>query len=84
MRIFLYIIGIFVHLFLVPNASIGQLTIHSYGIDMGSAVNAISVGYQNFESLGMGTNFINEGQPELSPLQPLIGCSIIMEYTPFL
>ena len=84
MRIFLYIFGIFVHLFLVPNASIGQLTIHSYGIDMGSAVNAISVGYQNFESLGMGTNFINEGQPELSPLQPLIGCSIIMEYTPFL
>ena len=84
MRIFLLIIGICVNLFQIPKAAMGQFTVHSYGIDMGGVVNAISVGYQNFESLGMGTNFINEGQPELSPFQPMFGCSIIMEYTPFL
>jgi hypothetical protein len=59
-----------------------QLRIHSYGIDIANSVNGISVGYQDFESLGMKTNFITKGQPEFSLFNPMIGLSIIAEYDP--
>lgn len=59
-----------------------QFRIHSYGIDIANSVNGISVGYQDFESIGMKTNFITKGQPELSVFNPMIGISIITEYDP--
>lgn len=67
-----------------PFKTNSQLRVHSYGIDIGNSINAISVGYQKFESLGMGTNFINKGQPELSYFHPYIGCSVILKNDPFL
>ena len=54
-----------------------QLEFHSFGIDIAQSMNAISVGYQNFESLGMGTNFIQKGQPELSWFHGFVGVSVI-------
>jgi len=59
-----------------------QFRIHSYGIDIANSVNGISVGYQDFESIGMKTNFITKGQPELSVFNPMIGISITTEYDP--
>jgi hypothetical protein len=59
-----------------------QFRIHSYGIDIANSVNGISVGYQDFESIGMKTNFITKGQPELSVFNPMIGISITAEYDP--
>ncbi|MFM7339904.1 MAG: hypothetical protein ACKO2H_07315, partial [Bacteroidota bacterium] len=41
--------------------SFGQIKVHSFGVDIGNSINAINVGYQNFEALGMGTNFITKG-----------------------
>ena len=63
--------------------SFGQIKVHSFGVDIGNSINAINVGYQNFEALGMGTNFITKGQPELSYVQPYFGCSVLLEYQPF-
>ena len=59
-----------------------QFRIHSYGIDIANSINGISVGYQDFESIGMKTNFITKGQPELSVFNPMIGISITAEYDP--
>lgn len=59
-----------------------QFRIHSYGIDIANSVNGISVGYQDFESIGMKTNFITKGQPELSVFNPMLGISITTEYDP--
>lgn len=59
-----------------------QFRIYSYGIDIANSVNGISVGYQDFESIGMKTNFITKGQPELSLFNPMIGISITTEYDP--
>jgi len=59
-----------------------QFRIHSYGIDIANSVNGISVGYQDFESIGMKTNFITKGQPELSVFNPMIGISITTEHDP--
>ena len=59
-----------------------QFRIHSYGIEIANSVNGISVGYQDFESIGMKTNFITKGQPELSVFNPMIGISITTEYDP--
>jgi hypothetical protein len=59
-----------------------QFRIHSYGIDIANSVNGISVGYQDFESIGMKTNFITKGQPEFSVFNPMIGISITTEYDP--
>lgn len=59
-----------------------QFRIHSYGIDIANSVNGISVGYQDFESIGMKTNFMTKGQPELSVFNPMIGISLIAEYEP--
>ena len=59
-----------------------QFRIHSYGIDIANSVNGISVGYQDFESIGMKTNFITKGQPEISVFNPMIGISLIAEYEP--
>ncbi|MFN5519220.1 MAG: hypothetical protein ACK49C_02505 [Ignavibacteria bacterium] len=78
-------IWLLVFILFVPHYRLcAQLQIHSYGIDIGNSINAISVGYQNFESLGMGTNFVNKGQPELSSFHPYFGCSVIVTQHPFL
>ncbi len=59
-----------------------QLRIHSYGLSIANSINGISVGYQDFESIGMKTNFISKGQPEFSLFNPMIGISLIAEYEP--
>lgn len=59
-----------------------QFRIQSYGITIANSTNGISVGYQDFESIGMKTNFISKGQPEFSVINPMIGISLIAEYEP--
>ena len=59
-----------------------QFRIQSYGISLSNSTNGISVGYQDFESIGMKTNFISKGQPEFSLFNPMIGISLIAEYEP--
>ncbi|MFM8456132.1 MAG: hypothetical protein ACKOAK_05140, partial [Ignavibacteria bacterium] len=67
MKLLQYLAGFFGILSL--HASLhAQFRIHSYGVDIANSINAISVGYQNFESIGMKTNFITKGQPEFSIL----------------
>ncbi|MBM4173907.1 MAG: hypothetical protein FJ212_06105 [Ignavibacteria bacterium] len=82
LKIFIWFTSFF--LFIAPQRLSAQLQIHSYGIDIGNSINAISVGYQDFESLGMGTNFINKGQPEFSTYHPYFGCSVMLKQDPFL
>jgi hypothetical protein len=81
MKLLQYLAGFFGILSL--HASLhAQFRIHSYGVDIANSINAISVGYQNFESIGMKTNFITKGQPEFSILNPQFGISLIAEYHP--
>jgi hypothetical protein len=57
-----------------------QFTIDSYGFYIGNSINAISVGYQDFQSMGLQSNFINRGSPEFSIFNPLIGASLTAQY----
>jgi len=69
-------ISILYCMFLSSFVAFGQFT-WKHGIDIGMGINAIGVGYQDFTSLGLGSNFPKKGASEFSSLVPFWGIHIM-------